>query len=264
MARQTVPTRPDRIKWLLLAGAVVLVALLGWYGWHRYINYRHGGGVTVDRHRFPIAGIDVSNHNGVIDFDQVRDDDYQFVYIKASEGATYRDNAFERNYRDARAAGLAVGAYHYFRKNRDGELQARNLLAAVAGKTLDLPLVLDIEDDGKDTHVEHGTAVKRAIDMANHLKRHGYRVMIYTNGNGYRQYYKDNFAGEDLWLCSFRSPGSVLDANHTMQQYTHIGRVQGVRGAVDLNVFMGNKRAWNRYLETVNATQSSTTKNNKS
>ena len=118
MGRRQVPTRPDYIKWLLLAGAAALVVFMGWYVLRQYI-LPHS--VNVDRYRYPIAGIDVSKHNGDIDFNQVRDDDYQFVYIKASEGMTYKDDAFDRNYRAARKAGLKVGAYHFFRKNRTGQ-----------------------------------------------------------------------------------------------------------------------------------------------
>jgi len=250
MAKRKPPTRPDYIKWLLIAAAVAFVGVMGWYGWQRYYNYRHGGGVTVDRKRFPIAGIDVSSHNGKIDFDKVKDDNYQFVFIKATEGETYRDKTFDRNWRDAHKAGLAVGAYHYFRKNRDGVKQAQNLLDAVRGKSLDLPLVIDIEDDGKDAHVDHATAMQRAKDMVRQLKQNGYHVMIYTNGNGYRQYYKGNF-DVDLWLCSFKRPGSVFLYDFNFQQFSHMGSVDGVDGAVDLNVFVGDKQAWQRYLDRV-------------
>ena len=108
MGKRQVPTRPDYIKWLLLAGAAALVVFMGGYVAWRYI-LPHS--VNVDRYRYPVAGIDVSKHNGEIDFGKVRDDDYQFVFIKASEGKTYRDEAFDRNYRGAREAGLKVGAY---------------------------------------------------------------------------------------------------------------------------------------------------------
>ena len=82
------PTRPDYIKWLLLAGAAALVVFMGLYVMRHYILPRS---VTVDRYRYPVAGLDISNHNGDIDFDAVCADDYQFVFIKASEGKTHKD-----------------------------------------------------------------------------------------------------------------------------------------------------------------------------
>ena len=134
MGRRQTPTQPDFIKWLLLLGAAALVVLGGAYlFWHYILPHS----VNVDRYRYPVAGIDVSKHNGKIDFEKVAADDYQFVFIKASEGKTYRDEAFERNYQGARDAGLMVGAYHFFRKNRTGEEQAANLLSVIKGKPRD-------------------------------------------------------------------------------------------------------------------------------
>ena len=87
MGKRQVPTRPDFIKWLLLLGVAAFVAFIGAYlVW----NYVLPHSVTVDRFRYPVAGIDVSKHNGEIDFKQVCDDDYQFVFIKASEGKSIR------------------------------------------------------------------------------------------------------------------------------------------------------------------------------
>ena len=249
MGRNRTRTQPDYIKWLLLAGAAALVVLAGAYiGW-RYI-LPHS--VNVDRYRYPIAGIDVSKHNGEIDFDQVRDDNYQFVFIKASEGKTYRDEAFERNYHAARKAGLKVGVYHFFRKNRSGQEQADNLLGAIKGKTLDLPLVIDLEDDwGNGATTSRQTAVERVMEMINILTKKGYQVMIYTNFDGYNKYYKDLLADHDLWLCSFTSPDLLPHMPHRIQQFSHEGNVKGVKGDVDLNVWCGGKREWSQYLDEV-------------
>ncbi len=249
MGRRQVPTRPDYIKWLLLLGAAALVVLLGGYLAWRFI-LPHS--VNVDRYRYPIAGIDVSKHNGDIDFNQVRDDDYQFVFIKASEGMTYRDDAFDRNYRAARDAGLKVGAYHFFRKNRTGREQADNLLGAIQGKQFDLPLVIDLEDDwGNGATVSRKTALERVMDMIEILTGKGYQVMIYTNLDGYNKYYKDMLGDHDLWLCSFTSPDLLPSMPHCFQQFSHEGSVNGVKGDVDLNVFRGTKAEWNRYLDNV-------------
>lgn len=247
MGKRQVPTKPDYIKWLLLAGVVALVVALGWFVLRNYI-LPHS--VTVDRFRYPIAGIDVSKHNGVIDFAQVAADDYQFAFIKASEGKTYKDDAFDRNYRGAREAGLKVGAYHFFRKNRTGREQADNLLAVIRGKKLDLPVVIDLEDDwGNGATVDRQTTLQRVMEMVKCLKDNGYRVMIYTNLDGYGKYYKNILGDCDLWLCSFNSPDLMQYTGQRMQQYSHEGRVAGVDGDVDLNVFVGDKSEWQRYLD---------------
>lgn len=249
MGKRRGPTQPDYIKWLLLAGAAALVVLMGIYGVRRYI-WPHS--VNVDRYRYPVAGIDVSKHNGDIDFEQVSDDDYQFVFIKASEGKTYKDDAFERNYEQAREAGLKVGAYHFFRKNRTAREQADNLLAAIRGKHLDLPLVIDLEDDwGNGATVSRQTAIDRVMEMIDILAGKGYRVMIYTNLDGYEKYYKDLLGDHDLWLCSFTSPDLLPHLPHVIQQFSHEGTVSGIDGNVDLNVWRGSEKEWQRYLDSI-------------
>ena len=249
MGKRQVPTHPDYIKWLLLTGVAALVLLLGGYAAWRYLLPRS---VAVDRYRYPIAGIDVSKHNGDIDFERVREDNYQFVFIKASEGMTYRDDAFERNYTAARKAGLLVGAYHFFRKNRTGQEQADNLLGVIGGRALDLPLVIDLEDDwGNGATTSRQTALERLLEMIDILKGKGYDVMIYTNLDGYEKYYKGMLGDHALWLCSFTSPDLLPHLPHMIQQYSHEGSVDGVKGDVDLNVFRGSKREWKQYLDGV-------------
>ena len=249
MGRRQVRTQPDYIKWLLLLGAAALV-VSGCAYLFRYCILPHS--VNVDRYRYPVAGIDVSKHNGKIDFEKVAADDYQFVFIKASEGKTYQDEAFERNYQGARDAGLMVGAYHFFRKNRTGEEQAANLLGVIKGKPLDLPLVIDLEDDwGNGATTSRETALQRVLEMISILSGKGYDVMIYTNLDGYEKYYKGMMGDYDLWLCSFTSPDMLKDKPHRFQQFSHEGEVDGMKGKVDLNVWRGSKKEWNRYLEQV-------------
>ena len=249
MGKRQVRTQPDYIKWLLLVGAAALVVLGGVYlFWHYILPHS----VSVDRYRYPVAGIDVSKHNGIIDFEKVAADDYQFAFIKASEGKTYQDETFERNYQGARDAGLMVGAYHFFRKNRTGEEQADNLLGVIKGKKLDLPLVIDLEDDwGNGATTSRETALQRALEMIEILTAKGYDVMIYTNLDGYEKYYKGMMGDYDLWLCSFTSPDMLKDKPHRFQQFSHEGSVAGIKGDVDLNVWRGSKKEWNSFLEQV-------------
>lgn len=199
--------------------------------------------------RYSVRGIDVSNHNGRIDFDCVATSGYTFVYVKSSEGSTYIDPAFKSNCKRARQSGLKVGAYHFFRKNRDGESQTRNMLKAVKSIKLDMPLVIDIEDDQNVNSVSLVKVRHELIKMARALKKAGYRIMIYTNGNGLKDYYNPCFDGEDLWLCSLKNPDKVTQQRHTIQQYSWWGDVPGVKGDVDLDVFMGTQREWEQWLK---------------
>ena len=89
------------------------------------------------------------------------------------------------------------------------------------------------------------------MEMINILSAKGYQVMIYTNLDGYEKYYKDMLGDHDLWLCSFTSPDLLPHMPHCIQQFSHEGSVDGVDGDVDLNVFRGSKKDWNRYLDNV-------------
>ena len=145
-----------------------------------------------------------------------------------------------------------MGAYHFFRKNRTGREQAENMLEAVKGKAFDLPLVIDLEDDwGNGATVSRQVALERVMEMISILNDKGYPVMIYTNLDGYGKYYKDMLGDHDLWLCSFTSPDLLPELPHRIQQFSHEGKVAGVDGDVDLNVFRGTKKEWNRYLDDV-------------
>ena len=113
MARKVSYSKPDYIKWILTAGvAIAIAALVVLFVKREHFFHTEPKFNLAD---YPVRGIDVSNHNGTIKWEQVAEDDYQFAYIKASEGKTHRDPAFARNVKSAQRAGLLVGAYHFFR-----------------------------------------------------------------------------------------------------------------------------------------------------
>ena len=250
MARKGTYNKPDYIKWMLWAGAAIVVAaLVVLFQKRQYIFHIAPKFNLTD---YPVRGIDVSNHNGSIEWKQVAQDNYQFAYIKASEGRTHRDNTFRKNVEQARQAGMLGGAYHFFRKNRGGIEQAQNFLNATSGLRLDLPLAVDVEDWDNDNKTDDEQVRERLVAMVNALLKAGRSVIIYTNGNGYEKYYRPNFPDLDLWLCSFRSPDSLRKTHkHCIQQYSHWGEVPGVNGDVDLNVFMGTQNDWDEWLESV-------------
>ena len=162
-----------------------------------------------------------------------------------SEAAAFRDSRFSSNYDSAKDNGLAVGAYHFFRFDVDGTLQARNFVETIGDRDFDLPLVIDVEEHGNPYVFLRSKVVRQLRDMVDELTALEYRVMIYTNKDGYYKFIKDNFDDYPLWLCSLnRRP----ELDWTIWQYSHWGVVDGIQGDVDLNRFYGNLEQWKNWL----------------
>ncbi len=262
----TVTARSLKRRKLLKRALIALVALAVAFGLLMLWAYKNRtdifhwwrGEIVIDRNKYPIVGIDVSSHNGDIDFDKVKADGYSFVFIKATEGEDHHDSKFAVNYDKARASGLKVGAYHFFRKKTDGLNQAKNFLEMVGWRKLDLPLVVDVEDWSNDEQIKDERTQKHLDAMLDNLRSRGHKVMIYTNGDGYKKYIKNGQININLWLCTFKQPDKLRHIPHQMQQYSHWGRVKGIWGDVDLNVFNGSAQQWEEWLKTLTPLQTDT------
>lgn len=236
--------RHPPIKDIKVAGWFVLVTLLlagaVWWAWHEYISTPP----YVDVERFPIRGFDLSSHNGYANLNAAAEAGYEFVFLKATEGAGFRDENFVLNYQKARHAGLKVGAYHFFRFDRDGIEQAVNFLKAVGKRPLELGLVIDIEDAGNARGVPLDSIRARLQLMVEYLNMRGHRVMFYSNRSGWEKYILPDFGDAPLWICTFND--NSRNSDWTFWQYNHRGQVPGIRGNVDLNVFHGTREDWER------------------
>ena len=159
-------------------------------------------GADPDREKYPVRGIDVSHHNGEIDFDRLsaKESDVSFIYIKATEGTDFQDPGFIRNYRGAMKSGIPAGAYHFFRYDTDGELQALNFIRALRGRPFTLPPAIDVEDWGNPDGHATALIVERLRLMTACLLREGYRPVIYTNLDGYHRIIRGNFDSYPLWM----------------------------------------------------------------
>lgn len=95
--------------------------------------------------RYPVRGVDVSAHQGVIDWPMLAAQGVEFAFIKATEGSGFTDARFSFNVLQARNAGLRVGAYHFFSFESSGDAQADNFIAVVEPFAGMLPPVVDLE-----------------------------------------------------------------------------------------------------------------------
>ena len=143
---------------------LLAAALLTWAAYAAWINFRTTP-PYVDRDMYPIGGIDISAHNGKINFREVARDGVDFVWIKASEGASFRDKRFTYNHQAAGEAGLKRGAYHFFRFDKDGVEQALNLLEAVGDRGLELGVAWNCGSSGKPVNMEDDNFRRRNLEM---------------------------------------------------------------------------------------------------
>lgn len=201
----------------------------------------------VDSEKYPVRGIDISRHNGDIDFKKVAKSGIEFVFIKASEGVNHRDSLFQKNIEGAKKAGLKVSAYHYFRFDSEGVDQALNFLSALGQRHTDMELVIDVEKAGNPKGVPIDVIKRRLTAMVEYMNLLGYRIMVYTNHEGYYDYIADTLPGYPLWICRFQE--NPINAEWTFWQYNHHGEVDGIKGDVDLNAFCGSREDWERYLQ---------------
>lgn len=183
--------------------------------------------------------IDVSKHNGTINWTNVKNDGIDGVIIRAGFGKliSQKDAAFETNYKGAAAAGLYIGAYWYsYATTAAGaEQEARVFLECIKGKKFDLPVYLDIEDK---TQVPLGKKV--CTDIVNTflgvLEAAGYFAGVYSF---------DSFFGSNLdesvrkryavWSARVENVPPKCAPEWGMHQYSWNGRVSGINGDVDLN-----------------------------
>lgn len=221
-----------RVGFLIAIVITAIVAVCGFI--HAYRQYiANTPAMEPDKGQYPVRGIDISAHNGSIDFGKVKEAGYDFVIIKATEGTDFKDSMFVDNTRRAREAGLKVGAYHFFRFDTDGQLQAINLLHSIRNRKFDFPIVVDIERFGNPEGEQPSKIISRLATMLQHLSGNGIDVLLYSNKDDYDRYLRDNFGSYPLWICSFTAPDP--DINWTLWQYSHRGKVDGIDGNVDLN-----------------------------
>lgn len=232
----------------MFLGVLVALAYAGKWAWETYRKPV----AKVDLSIYPVRGIDLSAHNGEVDFEKVATSGITFVWLKVSEGETIGNKAFATNYKRAQEAGLAVGAYHFFRFDCEGSAQGKNLCKALGERKPPLGVAVDVELENNAEGISDEQIVSRLEAMLDYLSMKGLPVTIYTNREGYERFVKENFGHYPLWICSFRDYYPFDgDRNWVYWQYSHAGEVPGIKGDVDLDVFNGSYESFRILLESM-------------
>jgi len=210
-----------------------------WYG-----DEVHGNNsVTDDFYKYfggeDMKGIDVSVHNGDIDWSKVKADGIDFAILRAGYGklAKQKDAKFEDNYKGAKAAGIPVGAYWYSYATTPDEakLEAEVCVSILKGKQYEFPIFFDQEEKTTlDTGKANCSEMIRAF--CDVLEANGYWVGLYTSRSCLTTHIEDDIKKRyALWAAEW-SDKLRYDGPVGIWQHSEKGKVDGITGNVDLDI----------------------------
>ncbi len=227
---------------LLIIGAL---AIKGYFLGYWRFNY-------PSKNKYPVRGIDVSHHQGAIDWDKLSKQGVDFVYIKASEGGNFKDPEFSRNWRNAARIRLSRGAYHFFTFRKSGLDQAENFIRTVPVEAGVLPPVIDFEFGGNSKDVPSKEIVLEEMSefVRQVEKKYGKTPIIYVTQSSYESFFKEEGYRYRFWIRDiFWTPDLSGRKKWVFWQYANNGRIQGINGRVDLNVFTGSQQEFQEFVQ---------------
>lgn len=185
-------------------------------------------------------GIDVSIYQRDIDFKKVKQDGIEVVYIKSSQGFSYIDQKFERNYRNAKENGLKVGLYHFVTARTEAEArrQAQFFVSLASGKNIDCKLAMDFEQFGslnKEEINRVGLAFLKEVERLS-----GKQPVLYSNAFTANNVWEGENTNYPLWIADYgveRPQNNGTWEKWTGWQYTDKGRISGITDYVDRDKF---------------------------
>jgi len=192
--------------------------------------------------QWKVYGIDVSEYQGDIDWDKVStifgEHTIYFVYIRATAGKDKVDERFTENWKARKNKRILQGAYHYYRPDENSIEQANNFISTVKLKKGDLPPVLDIERISSIQSLERlKTGLQKWLKKVE--KHYGVKPVIYSGSHYFTNYLKKEFKDYPLWVANYNRTKIPIRHDWKIWQYSDKGRVKGIDGKVDINVFDG-------------------------
>tara|TARA_B110000259_G_scaffold47616_1_gene55489 strand:+ start:987 stop:1739 length:753 start_codon:yes stop_codon:yes gene_type:complete len=186
-----------------------------------------------------IYGIDVSHHQGKIEWGKVKkwkNKKLDFVYIKATEGATYIDETYKTNIKEAKENDFLVGSYHYFRTTSSIENQFQNFIKTIDKSEQDLIPLIDVEEKTNWTNKEFHKNFKAFLNMVENY--FGQKPMIYTVNSFYNLNLSGKYKEYHFLIGRYgeNEPNMRDKTSWTIWQFSETGKVEGIPMDVDIDV----------------------------
>ena len=189
------------------------------------------------------VGIDVSHHQGVIDWQAVADSGVEFAVIRLgyrglTGGQLHTDDWVQENLRGARDAGLQLGAYFYSQaiSVEEARQEAAFALEILGELELELPLVFDWEQEERTKYVPVDVVTDCAIAFCQAVEQAGHQPMVYFNSYQAKNLMDMERLEEYPWWLAMYDVGEDFPCRMDIWQYSCTGSVPGIEGNVDMNI----------------------------
>lgn len=226
---------------------ILLVLLVGGFFLFHWLYY--SGTIRFNypsNKSFPVKGIDISHHQGTIDWAELAEEDVSFIFIKATEGGDFKDPRFKKNWNDATKNNYDVSAYHYYSMCKSGEEQANNLISTVPELHNNFAPVVDLEfDNNCNSSITNEKFHQEFSIFIELLQAHYHKSpIIYLTYNFYEKYIEGNYLDCPLWFRDIYKEPKLTNRKWQFWQFANRGHLDGIEGFVDLNVFNGSKEEY--------------------
>lgn len=253
---------------VVVAFVVVLFAVRGWsqtpadnggsedpviyispYDWSKIVRDDTRWSYVVDGQVKSRLGIDVSENQGDIDWQQVADDGIDFAMIRlgrrgTTQGGVFIDYNFWDNLEGARAAGIDCGVYFFSQANtvEEAREEAEFVLKHLNGTPLEYPVAFDSEEVAAGIGKSRTSGLTRdemsaiAEAFCERIEAAGYTTMVYGNAQDLSRFRRSSLEQRQLWWAEYGSPSPLAKIDIVMWQYTNNGSVAGISTNVDMNM----------------------------
>ena len=186
-------------------------------------------------------GIDVSEFQGKIDWEKVKNDGIEFAILRCGYGMDFSnqdDVEYERNANECERLGIPYGVYlmSYANTVEKARSEAKHVLRLIEGRKISLGVWYDIEDNGTSGAINKETLTNIINTLCNTIKNAGYKLGVYASlnwlENKIEKTIRDNY---DIWVAQYYSK-CEYEGKYIMWQHTSSGKVNGISTNVDMNI----------------------------
>jgi lysozyme len=238
-------------RWAFWIGALLVAGAYVWFFYYFFVSpygfrWRALYGDLSNPEGYEIHGIDISHYQGEIDWEVLRNQGMidkcpvRFVMIKATEGTDRVDPNFQENFSQALEYGFTRGAYHFYSVHSSAKDQASFFINTVGLQRGDLPPVLDVEHKPRhQTDEQFRESVLLWLEMVE--QHYGVKPIIYTYYKFKMRYLSDEvFDQYPYWIAHYYVDSVEYKGEWKFWQHTDVGRLPGIKGYVDLNIYNGS------------------------